>query len=199
MTRRDEKVIEALVKVARPIMLRGVGEWRYGRDSCIAACRIGALSLHHFNVQARVIGVSYIILNAAYITQVNETKHVPEDASELRDDAHSLAIGVDWNDTDNMGHFALACGPRLLVDLTIDQVSRPDRGLVFDQPLVASMPAGWQSSDERHWTHTEAYSFAARAEPQNKNFVRSRDWTLRSRYEPFVRAVIAAMEREGAR
>lgn len=193
MNRREERVIEALVKVARPLMLDGVGTQAFSRDSCIAACRIGSLALHEFNVQARVIGVAYIVLNAAYVKQVGEDKNVPESAEELRGDSHSLAIGLDWNDEDNIGHFALACGPRLLVDLSIDQISRPQRGFVFDQPLVANMPARWQSTRERVWTHTDAYSFAINAEPENKNFLRSRDWMTRSRYQPFVRATVAAM------
>lgn len=199
MTRRDEKVIEALVKTARPLMLRGVGTQAFKRDSCIAACRIGSQALHHFNVQARVIGVAYIALNAAYVKQVSDEKRVPENIDELSDESHSMAIGLDWNDTDNVGHFALACGPRLLVDLAIDQMSRPQKGITLSEPLVATMPAGWQSSGERYWTHKPEYSFAINAEPTNKNFLRSRDWTVRSRWEPFVRATIKAMEQAGAR
>jgi hypothetical protein len=199
MNRRDERVIEALVKTARPLMLRGVGEFAFKRDSCIAACRIGSQALHHFNVKARVIGVAYIVLNAAYLRQVSEEGRVPESIEQMRDEAHSLAIGLDWNDTDNVGHFGIAVGPRLLVDLSVDQISRPEKGIVLNEPLVANMPPRWQSSGERVWSHGEAYSFAINAEPLNKNFARSRDWTLRSRWEPFVRATVRAMEKEGAR
>lgn len=94
MTRRDEKVIEALVKTARPLMLRGVGTQAFKRDSCIAACRIGSQALHHFNVQARVIGVAYIALNAAYVKQVSDEKRVPENIDELSDESHARRLAV---------------------------------------------------------------------------------------------------------
>lgn len=193
MKRADERVIEALVETARPIMLRGVGTFAFKKDSCIAACRIGTLALAEFGVQAHTIGVSYAIYNAAYRRQVAADHGVlPQTPDEVRDGSHSIGLGVEWGD-DSMGHFGIAVGARLLLDLSIDQVTRPDKDLHFNAPLVANMPAGWKKGGERVWTHTAAYTIGIQAEPGNKGYLRSRDWLLRERYEPFVRAVVAAM------
>lgn len=200
MNRQQERAVEALIKVARPLMLRGVGEWAFKPDSCIAACRIGSLALAHFNVQAQTIGISYIVLNAAYRQQVAESGAMPESADDLSEDAYSMGLGVTWeDDPDDVGHFALAIGARLMVDLTADQMTRRAKGIVFDEPVVGRMAPGWRSSGERTWTHTDTYSLGIQAEPGNKAFLGSRDWTLRKRYQPFVKATVAAMREHLAR
>lgn len=201
MKRRDERVIEALVETARPIILGGVGNYAFARDSCIASTRIGTLALAEFGVRAHVIGVSYVIFNAAYRRQVAEDGRVPETVDEFREDSHSLGLGLPPYDTasQNVGHFVIAIGGRLMVDLAADQLDRPAKGWRINKPIVANMPAGWKKGRERVWTHTDAYSVGIQAEPANKNFTRSRDWTLRGRYQPFVAAVAAAMRAHLAR
>jgi hypothetical protein len=199
MKRRDERVIEALVETARPIILGGVGTYAFRRDSCIASTRIGTLALAEFGVRAHVIGASYIMFNAAYRRQVAEDGGVPASVEDYREDSHSLGLGLPPFDDGNIGHFVIAIGGSLMVDLSADQLSRPEKGWTIDRPIVANMPAGWKKGRERVWTHTDAYSVGIQAEPANKNFVRSRDWTLRSRYQPFVAAVTAAMRAHLAR
>lgn len=206
MKRADERVIEALVKVARPTMLDPENgptpRTAWSRDSCIAGTRIGVLALAEFGIRAHPIGISVIILNAAYRTLTGELGRVPEVDDFAGTGAHSLGLGVEWSDDpadSNMGHFALAIGARLMVDLTIDQATRLAKGLVFDEPIVANMPAGWKRGDERVWSHKEDYSIGIQAEPANKNFARSRDWTDLARTRRTVRLVVAAMRRELAR
>jgi hypothetical protein len=191
MKARDERVIEALVRTARPLMLRGVGTLAYRLDSCIAACRIGTLALAEFGVQSHTIGVSYVLLNAAYRRQVAEDGKPPDSADDYREGVHTMGMGMTWDD--EMGHFGIAVGARLLLDLSIDQMHRPAKDIEFYEPMVATMPARWKRGDERFWTHTDAYSIGIQAEPENKNFLRSNDWLLRERYEPFVRATVDAM------
>jgi hypothetical protein len=202
MRRRDERVIEALVKVARPTMLNPncgpTPQTAWSRDSCIAGTRIGVLALAEFGIRAHPIGVSIIVLNAAYRALTAQLGHVPEPHEYADTNAHSLGLGVTWNEPEgaDMGHFALAIGARLMVDLTIDQATRLGKGLVFDEPIVANMPPGWKKGGERLWTHRDEYSIGIQAEPANKNFVRSRDWTDLARTRRTTRLVVEAMRRE---
>jgi hypothetical protein len=190
MKREHERVIEALVHVARPIILE-----RFNVTSCIASTRIGLLALTEFGVQGRVQNVEYVIVNDAYRALTRDLDRLPTFEDMEGTDAHSLGLGVDRG-PDEVGHLAIGVGARLLVDLSIDQASRPQKGWAFYEPLVATLPGGWRKGDERYMTHTPTYTIGIKAVPDNKAWLRSGDWTERWRYEPTVRQVVAAMRRE---
>jgi hypothetical protein len=193
MKREHERAIEALVKVARPIIRE-----RFNLASCIASTRVGLLALAEFGVQAHPQAVEYLIVNNDFRELTAELGRMPsvEEQQTLRDGAaHSFGLGVNRG-PDDTGHVAIAVGARLLVDLSIDQASRPAKGWAFYEPLVATLPGGWKKGAERYMTHTPTYTIGIQAIRDNKAYLRSRDWTLRERWEPTVRKVVAAMRRE---
>lgn len=143
MTRKDLGVIAV---ATREIVLS-----EYGRDSCIASSLIGQQVLAHFKVQARAVSSAVSAYNDLAM-KMTSTNLPPQ---EWPDEAWS--VGVQGSGVMNMetkrydGHVVLIVkpqgSPRVLLDLSADQLDRPERGLRVPGPVAVELPRLWTPQD----------------------------------------------------
>jgi hypothetical protein len=176
-------LLQATADAARAAVLR-----RYRPDSCIATTRVVIEALRYFGVTARPWAVDLQIYNAA--AWAARAGDVP--AADWPDDAWTIGIAPAGyaasgaTDQNNVGHVVAVTAGRL-VDASIDQASRPAKGLTLT-PVVAALPDGFNPADT---TATIGYTLDGvhllyRASGSGE-FRRSRNWSR----SPENRAIVA--------
>jgi hypothetical protein len=123
---RDLAVVETLVAVARPIILT-----RYRADSCIASTRIAIDALAHFGVDAEPFACLAMAYNKRYGERLQAGLAPLDDP-----DSFSITIGLidrieAYERRKAVGH-VLALTHDDVIDLSIDQASRPEQGIVLE-------------------------------------------------------------------
>jgi hypothetical protein len=206
--------VNALARVARPVILT-----EFRRDSCIASTRIGIDALAYFGVSAIPVPLRVWVFNQRVLELVEQGASMDQ-IGELVRGVQSDALGGPWSmmigakvdGSDGWaGHLmiGLPCF-HTLVDLSIDQASRPRKDLVFDEPLVFSLPKDeWWAAREKKHVHvghragSRAVLVLDRDVPDADGFRASPNWRRRSSSscgkEAFKRVtgeVIRLMKRE---
>jgi hypothetical protein len=146
---RDQAVLDALVRHARPI----IREY-FSADSCIASTRIGLDVLEFFGLHGQPMPVMLAVWNAdalALIERVGIDQAGPQILAQPLDQTGgpwTVGIGArpEGNDTRPggwNGHLVIGL-PRhdVLVDLSVDQASRPLKNIHL-QPLWTQPGADW--------------------------------------------------------
>lgn len=190
MTEREDRICELLCEVARPLILK---EFRV--NSCVASSRVGKRVLDHYEIPSKPIAVKIDVFNSQYCSLLQERGDFPsteEGWIEWRD------LGA-WNvgiDNEDLGHIVLIVRGNTLLDLSMDQMSRPDKKIILN-PSGFSIPDDFVSNPQ--WAvFQDVYGCVARymAQPENKAFSTSRDWTTKSRTTKIVQNVINLIDRE---
>ncbi|HWN96914.1 MAG TPA: hypothetical protein VNT99_17935 [Methylomirabilota bacterium] len=113
----------------------------FARDSCIASTRVALLVLHRFGIRAVAMPCKVKVFNPMYWKRIREgvsdiSKHLPGE--------WSVGIGYGYGPTQPgrmafNGHLVAVTDPSrgVMVDLSIDQISRPNKGIFF-QPLAGT-------------------------------------------------------------
>jgi hypothetical protein len=204
-------LLDALTKVARPLILEV-----FNRDSCIASTRIAIDALASFGVVAEPMSLSVTVYNRAAaeaITQGPAVANLMNFRSALRanegDEIWSVAIGAGLSEPDPVnptwsGHLVAVIPEYVaLIDLAIDQASRPTKGLTLE--------AFWlQVPHEQWWTGTEPSTefldsagnvlVLDRRCPDPTGYLTSPNWDVPEQYEADFREltarVVSAMRSE---
>lgn len=127
----------------------------FDKDSCIAATRVGLDVLGHFGVAAAPLTVEAEVFNAIQIQLLRERGGPPKDWKEagewMRQGAWAHGIGTresrgreGWP-----GHLVMIVGERQLVDLSIGQANKPEKGIVLGEPIVCEVTRPFMQERER--------------------------------------------------
>lgn len=155
MTYDVDAVIQALHDQARPTLLQ------YMRpDSCIPSTRIGIDVLEYFGIHAKPLPLFVLVVNDAGIAMLDRGKTlndvVDEAFKHTKEEAGgpwTIGLGAPYESRGGQlaeagkwaGHLVIAIPQhRTLVDLSIDQISRPHKNITFTEPLVVVLD---ESSD----------------------------------------------------
>src|SRR5262249_19675878 len=87
------------------------------------------------------------------------------------------------------GHVGVVVWEGVLIDLTLPQASRPQRGIVLTPTAVQVGPGFLGGSDHRIVTMNGAELYY-RARPEDRSFMRSPDWIDRQRHRDVVRNIL---------
>ena len=189
MDPRKEKVIQALLETARPHLRE-----EFERASCIASTRIGIDVLEYFGIKAEPVSLFLIILNDEAMKMLTEEEKTMQDVKEATEKRGlgepggpwTMGIGADVENGDGWaGHLMIGLPEdQVLLDLSIDQASRPHKNLVLEQP------AAFGVTDEKWWRGEERYTVMKgeddeghetmlildREAPDPDGYRRSRNW-----------------------
>lgn len=136
------EVLVALAEVGRgPILDAG-----FNRRSCIASTRIGLDVLDYFGIKAEPLPLFVLLLNGEALDLWESGMSQAEIAIEMQKQGRDepggpwgIGIGAEIeNSVDWAGHLVIAVPQeRALLDLSIDQASRPHKGLpIKDKGLL---------------------------------------------------------------
>lgn len=194
-------LLRVLVDEGRPAILT-----RFDRSSCLASTRIAVDYLDAFGYRAVPLSVEAILWNRQALTLYERTGSWEEVARITRGIPPEQPGGpwsVGLGHGEGVGHVvAWLPTERVFVDLSLDQASRPHKGLatepvvvsVADSPDWPTGPAGVgfpigdggrihyrpDTLRRRPWTGSRDYTLASRTERLTGGLIRSARATLRA-------------------
>lgn len=136
--------------LAKPILLR-----HFSKDSCINTTRVLLEVFRALGIPAEACSVRVQLYTAGYIAMAEAKGRMPRTREEMMEwtdhpDVYSLGIGYGGIDVDPKawcGHLAIRIGDGLL-DATLDQADRPERGLILPSVLqLEEMPPEFWMGD----------------------------------------------------
>lgn len=172
----------------------------YVPNACILAARVATLALREFGVQAEAVAAELDAFSPAYVRMVEYGRSLGRELTEeevgrfAAEGAWRMSVtaeparpGVLDHRSPNgyQGHVVvIAEDRRWLLDPTLDQVNRPQKGLVVEPPFAYRiMPDDWEGLVVRN---EAGVVVAYRLTPGRRDFTKAPDW--RSRREPTRRA-----------
>lgn len=194
---RTPNILNLLIQHGRPEILK-----EFRADSCIVSSIIGIDVLSYFNVLANPLPIQVTIWNPAFCKRINDGQPFPKDIDELNvwvkeDGAWNVGLGLGGDPEPGKwpGHLAILAEGKYLIDLSLDQASRPHHninlqafGMTVTEEFVAGMePKIIQMND---------CVLRFLASPGNTGYTRSSDWSIRRRRIDVVNAIIKKVGEE---
>lgn len=179
------EVVRLLVEMARPMILR-----RFRPSSCIASTRVAIDVLARFGMPAEPLPVTVYICNEIFARHVERVGQ-PATEEEARrlfevDGGHTILIG-DRPDADTQGypgHLVCLLRPDLMIDLSIDQATRPQKGIVL-RPFAVPVTADFVDGRSARVVGQNGCVLRYQRHP-HRGFKNSGDWRDASRTAPIV-------------
>ena len=142
-----EAVLQGLLKYARPEILK-----EFRADSCIASTAVGLDILMHYGILAEPFPVRTLIFNEPFTSRLENGQGWPT-GQQVRvwteeDGSYSVGIGVGTQQPNKWaGYLAILVEKRLLLDLSIDQATRPQYNMMLvplcveiDEQFISGSP-----------------------------------------------------------
>lgn len=156
-------------------------EQGYKRDTCILHTRLAVDTLRAAGLRARPLAAQVAVFNEAFAELARALGRMPAKGDDIPDEAWSVHIGygtpVAAERPGYDGHVLAIVNERYAVDLTLDQASRPLKGIVVG-------PHWWEVREG--FLTGEAVEIFARAGsyvryeamPGERGFLSAGDWRL---------------------
>ncbi len=180
-------VLALLAEHARGLILT-----RFRRDSCIVSTRIALDVCAAHGLTARPELVECFLYTPALFERVKRGTF----AKPFRPGEWSVGLGVEGARTIDRvrgldGHLVLLLpidGTEYLLDLSLDQADRPERGLHVRRPFLSAMPADWREGLSA--VHFDGAIIVYRPRTGLRDdYTRSKDWHDFTRRARIVEAV----------
>jgi hypothetical protein len=144
---------------------------KFSPDSCIASSRVLIDVLRSLGVLARPVAVRTVALNAEAFRLFAEDVPV----ENWPPTAHSVGVAATGEKTDGRwdGHLVVVSGD-WLIDPSADQMSRPGKNLVLDDPLV--MPLYAPFTKIRVWKNPDTGVILGYEPVADTQYRNSRNW-----------------------
>ena len=185
MTR--SKVIDRLVTFGPPVIAR----WARTRARCILATAIGLDVLAAFEIAAEPWPVALTLANGIYLARIAAGEHP---AMAVTRGGHVMQT-ADQEEYDRRlgqwsGHLVIHVpAAEALIDLDLQQLARPERGIVLPAAVVLAWPAGTR---RREYALPGGGQLAVLA-TGDRTFTGGRDWTDAAKRAPLVEQVVRAI------
>lgn len=123
------------------------------RDVCVLATRVGYDVLSYFGVESAPVVVRALAFNPPAVAWVNERgPNVSDEQLEEYNATGAWVVAIDEEDHEIPGRFPghlvlRVPSERALVDLSIDQFARPERGIIMPKSAIFDAPDDFFSDD----------------------------------------------------
>lgn len=116
----------------------------YRADSCIATSRATLDALRAMNIDAYELPVTAGVVNGPLMAWAEEHGRFPAAGDpDYPEDGWGVGIGVGPEDPADRhgwnGHLVVIAERRWFLDYSLDQASRPDRGIIIAEPIVVAV------------------------------------------------------------
>lgn len=186
------KPIRLLVELGRPVIL---SRWR--SDSCVASTAIGMKVLRRFGIESYPLPVQMGAYNEVFLEMLEGLGNLQEepapDVQQYWLERGAWSIEVDEDASDGIGHLVLST-KRHLIDLSLDQASRPHKGIVLE-PHACEVPNSFHEG-EAFGTTINRTLVIYRKNPTRRAFLESPDWTDDSRHESTVDEIVRMITKQ---
>lgn len=174
----------------------------YRPDCCIAFGKLSLLVLGRVpGCQARVLATTAVAVNEQLLAKQRMPESEEEGLAWSQEGCHSVIVGHpdDHRPGGWAGHLVVVAYERSLLDLTIVQASRPERGIRVG-PHVAPVTPTFLSGDDRLVVPLPAGGtlyYESRA--ADETYKTAADWLREDRLEPLARTILDFVQRRLAR
>jgi hypothetical protein len=188
----QERKLAAVMNAACEVFLP-----RYRPDSCIAAARVLIDVFDRLHAKVRPLSVVVDVINAAMVARAEaEGGRLPADTEEYQRWIEesgcwwlTLGCGGDPKPGRWSGHVAVVAWEKVLIDLSLAQASRPQRGIVL-APAAIQVGRDFLSGSDRRVVPMNGSELHYLARPEDRSFMRSPDWCDRQRHRDVVREIL---------
>ncbi len=161
-------------------------------DNCIAVTKLAVMTLRAFAIDAKPGAAKVIIFNAEAVAILEAGGDV-EMVKAGRGGAHSIGIGYGIAGAGRyLGHLVAIVENEVLLDLSLDQASRTNKGIAL-VPTILRLKGQALDSTPLSWTTREGvqliYSFH-----NDKTYTSAPDWRRDSIYKPMVGVMVRRIE-----
>lgn len=189
MTRPSDKRVKEemdyLCKVARPVMLK-----YWAKNSCIASTRLAVEYLRGKGIRADALAVEVLAFSPAMARRVEEHGGVPDEETFeewCREDEKVWSIGLGvphpaLEEEGFVGHVVCMVENKWLLDLSIDQASRPERDMPLE-PLYALASENILAGKPSVLRHPSGITLEYGPRPEDRSFLTAPDWTKKERFK----------------
>ena len=169
----------------------------FGKDACMAATRVGIDTLRHFGIPAYPLTVQVVIFNEVYGRLLREggglTRNIEEVEEWKQKGAWSHGVGVPglgegpgkWP-----GHLVAIVQNQWLIDLSIGQANKPEKGIILGDPIICSVTEEFLGGNDRHTITNGALMLTYLARPKDFSYRQRADWSERWRARSAIRQTI---------
>lgn len=180
------RILDLLCKVGRPTMLKE----GLALDSCIATCRIALEVLRRFRIPANPIAVKLLALNAK-ANKFMLGGHEDWVATQ-KHGSYSIGMGHGQGPDSQKwdGHLVLIVQRQWLLDLSIDQASRPEHG-ILTEPFYTRK--AFNANDVMLLRREQGTVLRYELDHENRYWKNAPDWNI-GRFSSIVPIVIGAIE-----
>lgn len=190
---KTERVIKLLLEKARPEILK-----EFREDSCIASTAAGVDVLTYFNILAKALPVRTTVFNGAFAARIDAGQPWPK-ADEIKrwtveDGSYSVGIGYGTQQPGKWaGHLAILAENIYLIDLSIDQASRPRYNIEL-KPLCVEVDDNFISGRSPCVFNCGDCIIKIEHQAGNDGYQFSPDWSFASRRKKIVQNVQKLIE-----
>lgn len=189
-----EAVLQGLLKYARPEILK-----EFRADSCIASTAVGLDILMHYGILAEPFPVRTLIFNEPFTSRLENGQGWPT-GQQVRvwteeDGSYSVGIGVGTQQPNKWaGYLAILVEKRLLLDLSIDQATRPQYNMMLE-PLCVEIDEQFISGSPKVF---KAGQCVVRVDALlgNEGYTSSPDWLFAGRRRKIVANTLRLIQGE---
>ena len=193
---KTETVLQGLLKHARSEILK-----EFRADSCIASTAVALDVLTKYGVFAEPFPIRSLIFNKPYASRMVDSFGWPN-AEEVQrwaqeDGSYSIGVGVGTSLPNKWaGHLTALVERRFLLDLSIDQASRPQYNIVLN-PFSIEVDEKFLSGEPKVFALNECVIRldVLRGE-ENNEYTSSPDWIFAGRRSKIVDRIICLIQGE---
>lgn len=170
----ESRIIRTLLREGRKAMLR-----KYAPDSCIAAARLVVDVLTHFGITSSPVPTRLYVYTHPLFQRLAANRF----ERPYRKGEYGLQVGADLGNPEKFpGHLVVTTSKRL-IDLSLDQASRPQFGLPL-APATFHLQERWPQVVQ---TREAVLSYVA---IDNYSFQSAPDWVLSERLATIRQEII---------
>ena len=166
---------------------------QFGANACILATRVAVDVLRHHGVRVEPLAVHVEVFNPAYVQRIERDEAELAITDPTCWSARLGFTGGQPADRVDM-HVVVAVERRLLLDLTLDQCSVPERDVVLKPGGFDGLPRTFVRGGRAVY-HVNGCNVVYEAHPEEKGYVAMPDWTDRVRRQSFVDATLARLRK----
>jgi len=180
----------------------------FTETSCINTTRVLLEVFRAYGLAASAFPVRCMIFSRKFIERADREGRLPEGEAEIRswcaeDGVYSVGIGFGapgmaadrWP-----GHLVIQAGKHYMLDATVDQASRPARGICLpEMVLLDSVPLDfWRGGGAAVTTSPDGSAIRYEPDPANTSYRDSPGWQLRPHVEGAVfEEILWLLQRKG--
>jgi hypothetical protein len=188
----QERKLAAVMNAACRVFAR-----RYRPDSCIAAARVLVDVFDRLHAKVRPLAVVVDVFNPAMVTRAEaEGGRLPADTEEYRRWIEesgcwwlTLGGGTDPEPGKWPGHVGVVAWESVLIDLTLPQATRQQRGIVL-APAAVQVGREFLDGSDRRVVMMNSSELHYQARPDDRSFMKSPDWCDRRRHKEVIQEIL---------